>query len=243
MEVRREHSEAGVAAAAAAILEEHGRAAVAARGVFRWCVTGGRSPQALYRLLASTDMRGRFPWERTVVAWGDERAVPQTSPANNGRLVCSLLLDHVSTTPAKVFRIPVDIPADAAARRYEETLKQEVFPGDAPRFDVLLLGLGDDGHVASLFPGSPALEERARWVVGVAGKDGGPDRITLTLPVINAARLVLAQVFGAYKGRVLRRVLAGEDDLPAARVAPRDGALVWLVDPAAASALGDAAAG
>lgn len=243
MDVRRLRSEAEVAEVAAEILVERARDAVAARGVFRWCVTGGRSPQALYRLLATAAVGERIAWDRTVVAWGDERAVPDTSPANNARLASALLFDHVAVPPAQVLRIPVDVPADVAAQRYEATLRQIVFPDESPRFDVLLLGLGDDGHVASLFPGSTALQEDERWVVKVAGKAGGPDRVTLTFPVINAARLILAQVFGAQKGRVLRRVLAGEQNLPATQVAPRRGELVWLVDPAAASALEVAATG
>ncbi len=224
-----------VAAAAAELVQERARQAVVATGRFVIGLTGGRSPRALYRRLAQSPTREEVPWALTHAIWGDERCVPPEDPENNAHLASTLLLARVPVPPAQVHRIPSDLPAAAAAASYEETLRRVVFPDGVPRCDVLLLGLGDDGHVASLFPGSPALAERRRWVVDIP-RAAGPDRVSLTFAAINGAALVVLQVCGEAKGRVLRRVLDGQD-LPARRVAPRDGQVLWLVDEAAAAQL------
>lgn len=231
---------AAVATVAAEIVAARARAAVKDRGRFVLGLTGGRSAQAMYRLLAEAGWHGQLPWTHTHVVWSDERCVPAQSPENNALLADTLLLDHVPVPAAQVHRVVTRWPADEAARQYEAVLRRDVFPAGEPRVDVLLLGLGDDAHVASLFPGSPALAEQARWVVGARGPDGGPDRVTLTLPVINAAATILLQVCGQQKGHVLRRVLAPNsagEDLPARRIAPRDGELIWLVDDEAQAAI------
>lgn len=235
MTVRVLASSTAVAVAAAEMVQERARQAVAEHGRFVFGLTGGRSPRALYRLLAQSPLREGMPWALTHVIWGDERCVPAEDAENNAHLATTLLLAQVPVPAGQIHRVPVEMPAAAAAVSYEETLRRVVFPDGVARSDVLLLGLGDDGHVASLFPGSPALAERQRWVVDVARTEG-PDRVSLTFAAINEAGLVILQVCGEAKGRVLRRVLDGED-LPARRVAPRDGQVLWLVDEAAAAVL------
>jgi 6-phosphogluconolactonase len=211
--------------------------AVAARGAFTVALAGGATPRRLYRLLADAGapFHGRIPWDRTHVFFGDERPVAPDHPDSNYRMAREALLDHVAV--ASVHRIPAEAPGAAAA--YEADLRAFFgTPGDAapPRLDLVLLGLGPDGHTASLFPGTAAVEEAARWVVSPFVPQVGSRRVTLTLPVLNRARAVLFLVSGAEKAGALARVLGGEP-LPAARVQP-DGGAVWLVDDAAASALG-----
>lgn len=231
---------AALARAAAEEVARRAQAAVAARGAFTLALSGGSTPRALYRLLAdpAEPFRARVPWPAVHAFFGDERAVPQESPEANARTAREALLAHVPL--GSVHRIEGEQGAEEAARRYEDDLY--AFFGDVPlpTFDLVLLGLGEDGHTASLFPGSPALEERRRWVV--AGPPGLPprvERITLTLPALEAARAALFLVAGADKAEALRRLLRprpGEPPIPAALLHPQ-GELLVLADAAAASAL------
>ena len=210
--------------------------ALAARGPFRISLSGGSTPKTLYRLLAADEFRHRFPWQVVSWYWGDERFVPYDDPESNYRMVREAMLAKAPVPPENIHPVPVDGTPDAAARRYERTL-QEAYGAATldparPLFDVTLLGLGPDGHTASLLPGEPVLEERKRWVAVVS--HGRPEtRITLTYPVIESSRRVAFLVAGSEKAAILREIRNGDSQAPAARVRPR-GELLWFVDRAAA---------
>lgn len=201
--------------------------AIAARGRFIVALAGGSTPRSTYALLAGSDFAARVDWPRVHVLWGDERCVPPDHRASNYRMARTALLDKVSIPSANVHRIRGELPPAQAAAAYESEL--EAVLGAGGRFDLILLGVGTDGHTASLFPGTPALEERTRWVVENYVEKLKAWRVTLTLLVINAARQVTFLVSGATKAEPLARILAGEP-LPAARVQPAGGKLTWMVD-------------
>jgi 6-phosphogluconolactonase len=214
--------------------------AVRASGRCSVGLSGGSTPRTLHGLLAS-DFRDRIPWGQVHVFWGDERYVPPDDPASNYRMAKETLLDHVPCPAANIHPMPTHFPSsDAAARHYEKTLK--VFFGtEWPRFDLLFLGIGEEGHTASLFPGSPALEERRRWVVAVETPADPPLRLTLTLPVLLRAAHTDVLVAGSEKASALHHVLAGAADpniYPAAALRSTEGTLTWWVDRAAAHQIG-----
>ncbi len=190
-------------------------------------LSGGETPRDTYRRLADGDL----PWERIQVYWADERYVPHDSGDSNYRMARETLLDLVPIPECNVHSMPTDAPhPEDAAGAYEEALWDQF--GEGLGFDVIVLGIGGDGHVASLFPGSSALGERERRVVPSEAPDEPRQRLTLTLPVINAARAVHFLVTGASKHRALRCALDG-GDCPAALVQPTGGTLTWWVDAAA----------
>ena len=201
------------------------------------CLTGGSSPKQLYQLLASDAYRSRIPWDHVHWFIGDERFVPATDPLNNMAMARQIFLD--ACAPAdNIHPIATDLAGiDQSARRYESELKSYYGAGvlnpARPLFDLVLLGVGPDGHTASLFPGDPALEETGRWVVGVPKAHVEPfvPRVTLTLPVLGSCREMLFEAAGAQKRAILTRVLEGEN-LPAGR-ACSIGETVWLADTAA----------
>jgi 6-phosphogluconolactonase len=224
-----------MAGAAALYFVERAADAIAARGRFRVALSGGSTPKGAYAELASKELRTRVQWSSVDVLWGDERCVPPDHPDSNYRMANEALLSSVPIPPANVHRMPEGPSPEQAAERYATVLR-EVFRlsrEGLPRFDLILLGLGEDGHTASLFPGSGAAAESGRIVASSGVKKGGHYRLTLTLPVINNAAAVAFLVSGKRKSAVLRAVLAG-GPLPAASVRPHDGALVWFVDEAAA---------
>jgi len=231
---------AGLARAAAEHFVVLAEKAVAARGQFNVALAGGSTPRATYALLADGEFAAKVDWPRVHVFWGDERAgkqhpfVPPDHPDSNYALAREALLDHAPLPAGNVHRIRAELPPPQAAALYQKELEAGL--GAAGRFDLILLGMGADGHTASLFPGTLALEEKTRWVVEnyVASLDSW--RVTLTLPVINAARQVLFLVSGTAKAETLARVRAGER-LPAALVHPSPGRLTWMVDSAAAGQL------
>jgi len=239
---KRALMEAGAAAFAGAA-----RAAIAAHGRFVTALSGGSTPRALFELLATERFAASIDWGRVHVCWGDERAVRPDADASNYRMAREALLDHVPIPPSQVYRIRSEKPPAIAAEAYERTLRTLfATPAGPPRpvagarFDLVLLGMGDNGHTASLFPGLHAVREAERWVVAESVAEVGMWRITLTPPVLNAARHVLFLVSGAGKAAMLRRVLEGPPDpdaLPAQAIAPVDGVLEWLVDADAAAAL------
>jgi 6-phosphogluconolactonase len=198
------------------------------------CLTGGSSPKQLYQLLASDAYRSRIPWDHVHWFIGDERFVPATDPLNNMAMARQIFLD--ACAPAdNIHSIPTDLTeADQSARQYESELKSyygaSVLNPVRPLFDVVLMGVGPDGHTASLFPGYPAIEETERWVVGVLKANVEPfvPRVTLTLPVLNSCREMLFEVAGSEKRAILTRVLEGVN-LPASR-ARSIGETMWLVD-------------
>jgi len=211
-------------------------AAIAAKGWFRVSLSGGSTPKLLYEVLASNDFRKRFPWERVLWYWGDERFVPHDHPDSNYRMACDALLTKVPVPPENIYPIPVDGTPDEAALRYERLLQQAyggaVLDSARPLFDIHLLGLGPDGHTASLLPGEPVLQERKRWVVAVP--HGRPEvRITMTYPVLESCRQAAFVVTGAQKAAIVGAIRAGGSQVPAARVKPI-GELVWFLDRSAA---------
>jgi 6-phosphogluconolactonase len=210
--------------------------ALAGKGTFRVSLSGGSTPKALYGLLASDEFRSRFPWQLVSWYWGDERFVPYDDPESNYRMTRAAMLAKAPVPQENIHPIPTDGTPEDAARRYEQTLQQAygatVLDPARPLFDVTLLGLGDDGHTASLLPGDAVLEERERWVAVVS--HGRPEiRITMTYPVIESSRRVAFLVTGREKAAILRAIRAGGSRVPAARVRPL-GELIWFVDRAAA---------
>lgn len=215
------------------------RAALAAEPRATLCLTGGSTPVPAYRRLAEAE---GVDWERVHVFWGDERSVPPGHPESNYGMALRTLLGPAGVPESNVHRMPGECPPDEGSRVYEQALAQ--FFGDGLRFDVLHLGMGDDGHTASLFPGAAALEERERRVVPAVAPASAAvrDRLTLTFPVLARARLCLFAAAGAAKRDAFSDVLDAYDGEqagpPAARVAP-DGDLVWLVDRELAQGLMD----
>jgi 6-phosphogluconolactonase len=201
------------------------------------CLTGGSSPKQLYALLATDAYRSRIPWQRVHWFIGDERFVPANDPLHNMCMARRIFLDACAPA-ANIHPIPTDTGnPDEAARRYESELKSfhgaNELGSARPLFDVVLMGVGPDGHTASLFPDYPAIKETERWVVGVPQAHVEPfvPRVTLTLPALNSCREMLFEVAGSEKRAILTRVLAGEN-LPAHR-AHSTGETIWLVDQAA----------
>ena len=211
-------------------------AALAAKGVFRVSLSGGSTPKALFTLLASDEFIGRFPWKRVSWYWGDERFVPHDHPESNYRMTREAMLDKAPVPPENIHPVPADGTPDEAAARYEQTLRAAyggaMLDPARPLFDITLLGLGPDGHTASLLPGEPVLDERKRWVAAVS--HGRPEvRITMTYPAIGSSRQAAFLVAGKEKAAIFRTIRAGGSHLPAARVHPV-GDLTWFVDRAAA---------
>jgi 6-phosphogluconolactonase len=205
---------ATLAETAAHLIVDAATAAVRERGRFLFCLAGGETPRETYKHLALPAFSERVRWDRTWIFFGDERAVPPDHPESNYRMAYETLLSKVPVPENQVFRMR----------------------GELPRFDVVLLGLGIDGHTASLFPGSPVLREVFRTVAAVhvaAAKI--PQRLTLTFPVLNAAAHIVFLVTGPEKAKIVRTVLSDHGGLPAALVRPMDGELIWLTDRAAAS--------
>ena len=224
--------------AAAAEFAAQATEAVRARGRFTVALSGGSTPKGLYSLLAT---KPGIPWDKIYFFWGDERHVPPDHPDSNYRMANEALLSRIPAPPDHIFRMRAEEKdADAAALQYEQTLN-EVFhlsPGQFPRFDLILLGLGSDGHAASLFPDSAALNETRRLVVANWVEKFKTDRLTFTFPVINAAACVIFLASGPDKAAILHEVLENQAaNLPSQKVQPTNGRLLWLVDAAAASAL------
>ena len=217
-----------------------GRSAIGAQGRFAVALSGGSTPTNLYSLLAEN--YADFAWARTFFFFGDERHVPPDHPDSNYRMAHEALLAKISIPAENVHRVRAENPdAAAAALEYEDELRRffELEPGELPRFDLILLGLGSEGHTASLFPDSPALDQQSRLVVATRVAKLNTDRITFTFPVLNRAAEAMFLVSGAEKADIVRQVLRGASTppLPAQRVVPDDGKLVWMLDEAAAARL------
>jgi 6-phosphogluconolactonase len=211
-------------------------AALTGSGPFRVSLSGGSTPKGLYALLASDAFRGRFPWTRVSWYWGDERFVPHDHADSNFRMAREAMLSLAPVPPENIHPIPTDGDPDDAARRYEQTLKaanrSAVLDPSRPFFDITLLGIGTDGHTASLLPGSTALDEEQRWVV--AALTGRPEiRITMTYPLLASSRRLAFLVTGKEKAPVFKAIRAGDRALPAARVTAA-GEIFWFIDQAVA---------
>jgi 6-phosphogluconolactonase len=217
-------------------------AAASQNSLGRFCValSGGNTPKRVYELLATDSFRSRVDWSRVQLFFGDERAVPANHPESNYRMANSALISKVSMPPANVHRIKGELDSAAAATSYEDELHSAFGDQKWPQFDLIFLGLGEDGHTASLFPRSTAIQETSRWVVATKNPDTGQERITLTLPALNHARQIAFVVAGQNKAQRLRDVLStaeASEQFPAQAVKPVSGSLEWLVDAAAASLL------
>jgi 6-phosphogluconolactonase len=209
----------------------------ASNHAFAVSLSGGSTPRRLYELLATPEIVSRFPWSRVHWFWGDERFVPHDNRDSNYRMARDAFLSRAPVPDDNVHAIPTEgLLPEQAASAYEATLKRfygaDRLAPDRPLFDVMLLGIGENGHTASLFPGQPALQETRRWVVAVAGATSEP-RITLTYPALDSSRDVAFVVAGQGKREVVARAQAGDRTLPAALVRPI-GRLHWFADRAAA---------
>jgi len=217
---------------------------VRSNGSFSIALSGGNTPRTLYHLL-STRFRDQIPWTKLRIFWGDERYVPLADPQSNYRMARENLLDVVPCPPGNVHPMPTELSdPDTAARDYEGTLRN-YFSRDWPRFDLVLLGIGEEGHTASLFPRSPALEETKRWVVAVKVPAEPPRRLTLTLPALSHAANVYFLVTGSNKAQALHNILNRSPDpknYPASGVRLSQGTLIWWVDREAAALARESAA-
>jgi len=231
---------AAVARAAAELFVKLAAQAASARRLFRVLLAGGTTPKALYTLLASAEYRSRVDWDRSAFFFGDERAVPPDHPQSNYRMANEVLFRPLGIAESSIHRMKAEAEdLNAAAAAYEGVLRASF--GAFPRFDLVLLGMGSDGHTASLFPRSPVLEEQSRWVAPVLDAPKAPPRrLTVTLPVLNAGHQVLFMVAGRQKAPALREVLEGTappEQYPAKCIQPGPERLFWLVDEAAGAEL------
>lgn len=221
---------------------ERAKEAAARSGRFAVALSGGSTPKALYSLLATPSFADRIPWPKVHLFWGDERCVPPDHPDSNYRMVCESLLSKVSIPSENVHRMAGEKEPQVAAAEYQQELTAffQLSEGTLPRFDLILLGLGEDGHTASLFPGSEALKETKRLVTANFVKNMSAYRLTLTLPVLNNAAHVFFLVAGASKAAIVEDLLgakSGTSNYPAAKIQPRDGKLTWMITQDAAANL------
>lgn len=213
------------------------REAISARGRFAVALSGGSTPKGVYSLLAQVN---DLPWDKIHLFFGDERHVPPDHPDSNYRMTNESLLSKISIPQQNVHRMAAELDAGQAASKYQAELRDffQPPPGEWPRFDLIMLGMGPDGHTASLFPGSAALNENSRWVVANWVEKFQAYRLTFTFPVINHASEIMFLVAGEDKSQVLQEVLQGKTEAyPCQRVKPLNGRLLWIVDKAAAKLL------
>ena len=225
--------------AAARLFVKEARRAIEAHGLFSVLLSGGETPRTTYEILALQPMYDMVPWEQVHFFWGDERHVPPDDPASNARMARQALLDHVPVPSAHIHPIPYRSSPRESAIEYEDILRA-FFNTGPPHFDLVFLGLGENGHTASLFPCTSALLERERWVTEVYVPEQRLFRITLTAPVINRAAVVAFIVAGGGKASILRETLEREYDpqrIPAQLIKPVNGTLLWLVEREAARLL------
>jgi 6-phosphogluconolactonase len=228
-----------LARAAAELFVSSAAESIKARGRFRPVLSGGSTPRRVYQLLATPGFSRRVDWDHVDIFWGDERYVPAEDRDSNYRMAAEALLQHVPVPAANVHRVPTEIgPPQAVAEAYEKDIRQTFGePRSVSRFDLVYLGLGANGHTASLFPHSPALTETSRLVLADFVAEVNTWRISMSAPLLNRGRAVAFLVTGQQKAQVLREVLLGPRDperLPAQLINP-EGKLLWLVDEAAAA--------
>ena len=229
--------------AAAGLFLEVGKQAIAERNRFLVALSGGSTPKALYSILANDKYAQQLDWSKVHFLFGDERSVPPTHADSNFAMANAILFSPLHIPSAQIHRMRGEDPPETAAAQYETTLRHltTAVPGQWPRLDLVLLGMGDDGHTASLFPDTASLTEQTRWVIPSTSPQGTRARVTLTLGVINHASVVLFLVAGRNKAAVVRRVLeqrpGDPGPYPAALIRPETGRLLWYLDRAAASEL------
>lgn len=242
-ELRIFHEARELAAEAADLFVWLGGQAIRSAGRCRVALSGGSTPRALYEQLTVPALARQLDWAKVDFFFGDERGVPPDHPESNFGTAHEALFRPLGIAPERIFRMPGEAAdIEAAAHEYEAVLRRELrAPAPAiPRFDLILLGLGEDGHTASLFPGAPALEERTRLVVPARSPKGIPQRLTVTVPVVNQAASVVFLVSGPSKAEAVRHVLEDPADSgrwPAKLVQPAQGRLLWFLDQPAASQL------
>jgi 6-phosphogluconolactonase len=217
--------------AAVSLIISLAKESVALRGRFVLALSGGKSPNTLYAQLADLPYSQQMPWAQTFVFWGDERCVPFDDPGNNSFNARSALLNKVSIPESNIYPVPVNLTPSEAASKYEQDLF--TFFEDTPRFDLVLLGLGENGHTASLFPNTPVLNEQVPGIREVYDAEGKSARVTMTAPLINLARHILFIVTGQNKSSILQTMLTtsySPEKYPFQLIKPSDGELQWFVD-------------
>jgi len=214
---------------------------IVTHGRFSIALSGGSTPRVLYGLLGSEPYRNQIDWSKVDIFWSDERCVPPDSADSNYAMAREVLLSRVPLSPQQVHRMPAELPDhDAAAQTYEREIKQSFGTSGIPHFDLIQLGMGPEGHTASLFPHQASLHEQQKLVMFVIVPKPPPPRLTFTPPILNAARHVLFLVTGAEKADAVHAVIEGEyqpDEYPAQIVRPPEGDVVWMLDEAAAGKL------
>jgi 6-phosphogluconolactonase len=213
---------------------------IATKKRFTAAISGGSTPKRLYTLLGSKPYRHEVDWQHVHLFWADERCVPKEDEASNFKMASDTLLSRVALPDKNIHRIKGEEAPDKAARDYEEEIKRFFGESESPGFDLIILGMGEDGHTASLFPGSKSLEETVRLAIPVYLEEPKKNRITLTLPVLNSADQILFLVAGASKAGVASEVLANGEKkkrLPAGMIRPVHGNVIWLIDREAAAKL------
>jgi len=243
-EIRITHDSQAWATAAAELVHSLGREAIRANDRFLIALSGGSTPEALYRALTSPAFADRFDWSRATFFFSDERGVTPDDPRSNYALANNTLFTPLNISPAQVYRMAGESrDPQAAAHEYEQQLRHATNtpPSTRPTLDLVLLGLGEDGHTASLFPRSPALQDNQSLIAVTQSPKDPPTRLTMTLGAINRASVILFLVTGAGKAGIVRAILdpktEAERQLPASLVAPEEGRLIWLLDRAAAAEL------
>jgi len=227
---------------AAEMIVKLAQQAVETQGKFTLALSGGSTPKKLYELLASPEWQPKFPWAKTEFFWSDERYVASSDPASNFHMTQAAMLSRVNLPAERVHRVPTEKPAEQAAELYEKEIRETVpaGPNGLPQFDLVLLGLGTNGHTASLFPYQPALHEKKWLVIAEHIEEVKMMRLTFSAPLINAAKQIVFLALGSDKAPVVRDVVVGVFDperLPAQLVRPSQGKLTWILDPAAAEKL------
>ncbi|GAA4322081.1 6-phosphogluconolactonase [Mucilaginibacter gynuensis] len=228
-----------ISVAAADIFVKAAKAAIQEKDSFTVALTGGSSPAELYALLAASPYKEQVDWEKVYIFWGDERWVPLDDERSNARMAAETLLDHVPIPKTQIHPMWADVEDPEKFAQYYEQLLRRIL-GPSASFDLILLGMGDDGHTASLFPGKPVLYEKDKWVTTYYLTEQSMVRITLTAPLINQAKKIVFVLFGAGKAPALYEVLEGErnfEKYPSQLIQPAVGEAIWLVDEAAAAKL------
>lgn len=239
IEIQEYHDKRQMIQAAADLFINFAAESIKERGVFSVALSGGSTPQPLYRLLSEPQNKKYLDWDHIHLFFGDERHVPPAHPDSNFRMVKESFLTQVTIPKANIHRVPAEMEPRIAAFRYEDELRT-FFKDEWPQFDLILLGMGSDGHTASLFPHSAGLNEEYRWFIANYAPEMDKWRLTLTKNVINHARQILVLVSGSDKAQVLAEVLEGTkhpEDRPIQLISPIEGKLIWMIDEAAGSQL------